>query len=524
MNYWVCAMWTILFIVSSSTVSAQGNENFLRFEEVSLNRVPEQVSVQLISYPYTSVHYSFSYSPELNQVFFLYDSTFVEIDLNTRQWKSTVFDSIPTEQSRFGYSSYHNSLLFWDGGVGRVFQLDSTYTFNRIDNSFNHKSQYLHLPWIDQETGSIYALGGYGLFESKNHLVRFNVLSGTWELVEIVNQLDVPGILIGGTGIFDNANQLIYVITTDFSFEELHTGSELDGSATLWRYSISSRMWDKIYRFNSPSINWVQGGYSDMFKTQHTRLPVIMFNQAGSGMFFSPACFYHLERNMLRCLENMQMKEFYIFTLHNMFWSESDQAFYFVGSQSQAANEVNFVKIIKMTITDEQAFMRWLETEESPWYKTNGLWLTIFILILGFVVFGVFTRLNQFGTPGEASAICNACVTIVQTDSGTYSLLGQNRTIDGFPEIEQKLLFMLVKSYHSPEAYLKSDEIDETLLPDHPSQDYIRRLRNLTLEKLEGLFQSAGDKSVDYILRRPTLADKRKNEYRLNDEYVKIGH
>jgi hypothetical protein len=511
-------MWTILFIVSSSTLAAQDNQNFVHFEEIILKRIPEGDSDQLISYPYSTKHFSFSNSPELNHVYLLHDQTLVEINLNSREWTSTQFDSIPTEQSRLGYSSYHKSLLFWDFGVGRVYQLDSTYTFNRIDNSFNHRSQYFHLPWIDQETGSIYAMGGYGLFDFKNHLVRFNVVTGTWEMVEIVNQLDGPGLLMAVTGIFDNANQLIYVISYDFSFEESNTGTKFEDFAALWRYSVSSRVWDKIYRFNSPNIKWVQDGYSDMLKTKHTRLPMIMFTQYGST-----ACFYHTESNVLRCLENMQINEFYIHNLHGMFWSESDNAYYFVGAQLQTANESFFVKIIKMTITDEQAFMNWLEGDVGPWYAVTRLWMTIGVLSVGLLVFGFYYRRRTNSMTDLSVTSTEHIITLVKSENGEFLLVGQNRTIDGIPEIEQKLLSKLVEVYRSPDSYLKSDEIDMILLPDHPSQDYIRRLRNLTLERLEGLFRSAGDQSVDYILRRPTLVDKRKNEYRLNDIYVRLG-
>jgi hypothetical protein len=149
--------------------------------------------------------------------------------------------------------------------------------------------------------------------------------------------------------------------------------------------------------------------------------------------------------------------------------------------------------------------------------------MTIGVLSVGLLVFGFYYRRRTNSMTDLSVTSTEHIITLVKSENGEFLLVGQNRTIDGIPEIEQKLLSKLVEVYRSPDSYLKSDEIDMILLPDHPSQDYIRRLRNLTLERLEGLFRSAGDQSVDYILRRPTLVDKRKNEYRLNDIYVRLG-
>jgi hypothetical protein len=511
----------ILILVGHYNVSAQAGYSFLSFEEVYL---ADPDSLPTLS---TQIHTYFpiiSYSPELNQVYVLENKTLFEIDLNTKEWYQTDFESIPAENPQIRYSTFHNSLLFWDDGVGRVFGMDTTKTFTRLDNSFNHRSQSRHLGWIDQETGSIYALGGYGLFEYKTHLLRFNPSSGIWELVDYINPLNGPAMLVGRIAALDYVNQLLYVFSNDMTIENHNTRKERSDAAAVWSYSISSRTWNKIYSFyglintNTPNI------LSLVLNSMHSRLPVFMFPLHAEDIIHYPICIFHTENHFVRCFEENQFNKKLNFRVLTMFWSERDQAYYFVGLKTKSYAQRQLIHIVKMTITDEQAFMQWVEEKEQPWYQSTAWWMTFGLVSLGLVVFGVYYgRRNKGHSERPTIHSRQHVISIVQTDSGEYELVGSRRTIQGLPYTEHKLLLMLVDSFTTPDLYLKSDEIDEKLLPNHPNQDYIRRLRNLTLERLEGLFRSAGDDSVNYILRRTTLADKRKNEYRLNKRYVRLS-
>lgn len=523
MKYQIYAIIISLILLISSQLAAQNVTDFTLFEEVPISNSQLGDIQPLLSFPYQTLHTAFSYSHELNKFFFLYDNTLVEIDLTNKDWFKTEMDSIPLEELHFGYSDYHKNLLFWDAGVGRVFELDSTYTFVRLDNSYNQKTQFLHFPWIESSSGSLYVLGGYGLFEPKNHLVRFRLSSGVWELIEYDDPLNAPKFIQAGTGFYDYVNQLVYVITDDISVEEFYSGKSVSGKATLWRYSILNKSWSMLYTFDDYQQSWRRNSSTELFKSKHINLPVIMIPSEFGNNAEATVCFFHTEKKFLKCLDTPQKQLFYNFDVKNMFWSNHDQAYYLVGSQSQVANEAFFVKVVKLTITDEQAFMKWMEKEDSPWYMASGLWLMIGVLSTGFALFGVLYR-NRNRVDLDVWQMENPrSISISINENGEHQIVGQKRTIDDLPVVEQKLLSLLVDSFRQPGNYLKSDEIDSVLLPNHPSQDYIRRIRNLTFERLEEMFQSAGDASVSYIVRRPTRADKRKNEYRLNEKYVKVG-
>jgi len=513
----------ILFSAAVESVLAQQDYSFLTFEEVYLTSPIMEGAAPPLATRINAYSSEITYSPELNRVFLLDNETLFEIDLSTRQWYTTELGPIPTVESRLGYSAYHNSLLFWDGGVGRVFQLDSTGSFNRLDNSFNHRSQYGHLAWLEPGTGAIYALGGYGLFEDKTHLVRLNTTSGTWELVDPIDPLRIPGILNGRTGVYDYTNQVVYVITNALTVEEHNTGKGNPNLAAIWKYSIATRTWDRLHLYDTPVTSGIHNSRDLLIYTKHPRLPIFIFPIHPNNVTGYPICTFHTENHYLHCFEKTPLNQLNNPRIISFFWSERDQAYYYIGLQVQSAAQRNLVQIIKMTITDEQAFMQWLERGEQPWYRASGLWITVGVLFIGLVLFGVYYH-RRFNGVSDSPVVCqDHIITIIHTENGAFSLVGQGSTFDGIPDIEQKMLAMLVDTCQYPDTYLKSDDIDMALLPDHPSQDYIRRLRNLTLERLEGLLQSVGDPSVNYILRRSSLADKRKNEYRLNDNYVRIG-
>ncbi len=520
-KYRICAFLTLLLIVFSQSGSTQDNPYGIHIEALIFNRIPSDGQLDNPSYPKDTKEFAFTYSPELNRGFIFYDQTLLELDFTARAWISTQFDSLPVQALRVGYSSFHNGLLIWDSGVGRVFQLDSTYTFTRIDNTFNQRAQHSHLQWIDQETGSVYAFGGYGLFENKNHLLRFNLESGIWNLVELADWLDGPLYVIMGTAVYDEVNQLIYLITNPNSVAEWISGVKPKTDAALWRFSIRTKSWDKLLHLESPPTYWVDN--SDLLKSTHPRLPVMMLPNTHGDYVASPACFFHTVKNFIKCLDSTQSELFYNFGLIHMFWSERNQAFYLIGLQTQIATKRYVVKIIKMTISDESAFMQWLEKDEKPWYNGTVFWVMLGVLSIGLLLIGLFYRRKIKSVINSTIASEHDSIIIVKSEQGEYSLEGPTRTIDSILETEQKLLSMLVDAYQVPDVYVKSDDIDLVLLPDHPSQDYIRRLRNLTLERLEGLFKSAGNESSTYILRRSTHSDKRKNEYRLNERFVKIG-
>ena len=73
-------------------------------------------------------------------------------------------------------------LLLWDSGLGRVHSLDlNTTEITRLDESHNHMNQFGHAATLGED-GNIYAMGGYGYWEFKNHLIYYSQADRQWEL------------------------------------------------------------------------------------------------------------------------------------------------------------------------------------------------------------------------------------------------------------------------------------------------------------------------------------------------------
>ena len=83
-------------------------------------------------------------------------------------------------------------LLFWDSGLGRVHSLNlNNLEISRLDESHNHMNQFGHAATLDKE-GNIYAMGGYGYWQFKNHLISYSQREKQWELHSKPNPEIVP--------------------------------------------------------------------------------------------------------------------------------------------------------------------------------------------------------------------------------------------------------------------------------------------------------------------------------------------
>lgn len=120
----------------------------------------------------------------------------------------------------------------WDRGVGRVFDfyLDEN-TLVRKDRSHNHSNMFGHAAYVDRE-GGIYAMGGYGYWQLKNLLIRYNPIVRGWEKVHARNRDRVPE---GQDGkLFSDNNYIYYIV------EDLHR----------------SRIRHELFSFNKEQQSW----------------------------------------------------------------------------------------------------------------------------------------------------------------------------------------------------------------------------------------------------------------------------
>ncbi|TVQ64744.1 MAG: hypothetical protein EA360_11620, partial [Balneolaceae bacterium] len=128
-------------------------------------------------------------------------------------------------------------LLFWDVSIGRVHRMDlETLELERIDNSFTHRNMYYPAAYLDED-GTIYAAGGYGFWEFKNLLIRFDPVSGEWKEIPAANRESLPkaqrGFLVKNEAGF-------HYLLNNYGTPARHLSPLL-----AWQYSFETGKWDQ---------------------------------------------------------------------------------------------------------------------------------------------------------------------------------------------------------------------------------------------------------------------------------------
>jgi hypothetical protein len=424
------------------------------------------------------------------------------------------------------YSPFHKGILLWDRGVGRVFLRDSLGITSRLDASFNHQNQHSHAPWIDPQTGQIYAFGGYGLFTNKSIITKFDSSAKEWDLVTVANEPEGPAPQSGAFVYTDFTRRDIYLIANRSTRKEaLSSTSVLPDQRAVWRFHLDSKVWERVklldpeLRVTSTQYQWLSNSNNSV----HPEKPFFLY-QLNDVIGNSEFAIFDIETGNTKNLMELNPRFKVGLPIINITWSERDQVFYALTLQVLSAQNDKLIRLFKIEIQDYDSLLRWLNENESSHFEEFATMLALVLLLIPGAFWVKRRRDSQLLSKTATTTIQNPRVTVAVTREGGFKLSSNGFDTSDIPTLETKLLELLVKEFQTPGSFLKSDDIDASLLPDHPSPDYIRRTRNLTLERLEALFQSVCelDNGQKYILRRSMMSDKRKNEYRLNDKVVKL--
>lgn len=464
---------------------------------------------------------STTYDPNRNVFYVSTDTVIYSIDFNQGQWSKYTSLQLPDNVRQMEYSAYHDGILFWDRGVGRVFLLDSLNNVTRLDRSFEHKNQFGHSPWVDPKTGSIYAFGGYGLFMTKGIITHFNPSTAEWDLLPVANAANGPAPQIFGFVFPDFARNKVYLFgNKTFKREIAASDDPIVDQKAIWSLDLDERVWERKallepnVRVAELEFRWL----SLTYQSAHPEEPFFLFplnDQNGN----SELSIYHDVYSEVFNLTDINPSFKIGSPILNIVWSPKDEVFYVITCQVlSTANELR-LQVHAVSINDMKAL-------EARFAQKDGdlPWLPAILLVLLLIPGAFWMRKRRIGhekSELERDEKPFYGILVERLSTGGFKLSCNGFETSDIPPMEAKLLDLLVNELNNPGSYVKSDEIDALLLPDHPSPDYIRRTRNLTLERLEALLQSVCEREGEkYILRRSNVSDKRKNEYRINTELV----
>lgn len=180
---------------------------------------------------------------EENKLYILHDSINYETyDLTTGDKSTKKFRFISDESFQYFQKNYlpvfdnPNDIMFVDYGCGRVYQWRND-SIVRMDHSFHHKNQFLNATFYHK--GTVYLYGGYGFFQFKNIITRYDRLLNEWFLFETLGEK--PPVTPYYYTYFENGK------LTVFNFTNIH--AEI---AQVYQLDFDHPTWKHLGRLKAP--------------------------------------------------------------------------------------------------------------------------------------------------------------------------------------------------------------------------------------------------------------------------------
>jgi len=502
---------------------------------------------------------SFAYGSQSHQFYarINYDqSPLHRFSMESGEHTSFPVDPMPKTTRLFAEDPSTGGLLFWDESVGQVFTMTQQGEVTRIDDSFTHRNQYGHAPWIDQD-GSIYAFGGYGLFTSKSVVTYFSKNRRSWSLLSIHDTTNEPPAQSRALAISDLVRNQVFIVASTRDFNPDPQVNVTNRNLGVWRLITDDGRWEYL-----SEIPWERNTASQAVDAMHPSgdfflLPVVLPNTTNGDII----AYFPETRTYIR------MGEIGIRTGANdgvfkVFWSDTDQAFYFAHRHWLVSHNVFIITLNRLTIPDPAAFTKaygqaeihaqsvpvvryvfiavlLLMTIAIHWYRKRRDVLFEEELAEKIVesdqrpeLFVDNSNAEEFSPNNDVAQDAGSadktsrysvkagydCRVTGPDESGYYHIVSPDGTdIPVESENEIKLLSLLLAHRAiNGGRFTSSDEVDALLIPEHPSADYIRRVRNITVKRLSELFDETG--TPELLFRRKMKSDKRKVEYRLSEK------
>jgi len=162
-------------------------------------------------------------------------------------------------------------LLYPGGGLLYLF---SNGAIERVDRSFPHRNQYGG--HFFSHANNIFLIGGYGYWQTKSIITKFNFNSGDWEIVATSGQ-SPDGI---DQGTFYVKNNKLYVF--DFLTRTSNNQKEKRNN-NLYTLDLETFIWKKLGVINNLARpNWEMQGVKRFFNFQDK----LLFSYTGSPGFY----------------------------------------------------------------------------------------------------------------------------------------------------------------------------------------------------------------------------------------------
>ena len=363
----------------------------------------------------------------------------------------------------------HNSqtyLLYPGGGLLYTF---SDGSINRVDRSFPHRNQYgAHFFSYKQ---NIFLIGGYGYWQTKSIITKFNFNSGDWELVNTKGQEPV-GI---DRGTYFIINNKLYVF--DFISREINTQKEKRN--------------ENLYVLNLDSFEWKKLGVIN------DNIELINIKNKEAKRFF--------EFDDKLILSYSDTPEFFVVDIqNNSFQNFKDEELFYKSSNQFIVKNNRLIGPIKNTLTGETAFEKfdlnnitnYSISEVSYFYRDKEEFFQYVYFALFFITILIIV-LSAYHKMIEQTYII---------DDSSISISGVSHQL--LP-IEISILTLF-----SRDKKVLNSKIMELFTRDDKTKDYAVKRKNKTLATLENKLLNLFN--ISFIDKQKSKGDSRQLTYALN--------
>ena len=363
----------------------------------------------------------------------------------------------------------HNSqtyLLYPGGGLFYTF---SDGSIDRIDRSFPHRNQYgAHLFSYKE---NIFLIGGYGYWQTKSIITKFNFNSGDWELVNTKGQEPVG--IDRGTYFIDNNKLYVF----DFMSREINTQKE-KRNENLYVLDLDSFEWKKLGVIND-------------------NIELINIKNKGAKRFFE-----FDDKLILSYSGNPEI--FVVDIQNNSFQNFKDEELFYKSDNQFIVKNNRLIGPIKNTLTGETAFEKFDLTnignypigEASYFYRDKEeffqyVYFALFFITILIIVLSIYHKMIEQTYILDESSISISGVShqLLPIEISILSLFSKNRNV-------------------------LNSSLMELFAEDDKTKDYAVKRKNKTLVSLESkLFKLF---NISFIQKKKSMGDSRQLTYTLN--------
>lgn len=433
----------------------------------------QQQPYQAIDYKLVDRNFRTSFDPSSGTIYIYHtpDRTIVTL---SEEGKVDTLGTIPDSFERLekmDVSHDGKSIYFWENGIGMVHRYDiATNTMIREDTSHRHRTMFSHAPFLS-EGNFIYAIGGYGYWEMRNFLIRYEPEFGQWEKVPSVND-DVVIRSWGG---------LLYKIGDTFYYFVDETENERDDHRRTYayRFEMNSGLWNRERELESVFESFSIDGRISNRKFAHTTTHMVDPNNQQLGFLSSTASDENLN------LVDTDEKSIYQVNLTSMgfhdvraaFYSKRIQQWVVLGHEYPISERMR-LKVFLFEFDKEHPFVTAYKAEstlhaEALFITTGGLLATG---VIGFILFFLFKRRDkgQIIERPYSETRGKKPVEIVKKTDEDFSVFidGSRFKVSEDPALK-KFWKIITELAESGETTIHVSNIDQRIYPDqsHPSQN-----------------------------------------------------